>query len=333
MAKFILIVLLVGALAAGAYVYMHYTIVIRRDQQGQVQTVTLTRRADGLVDLLSDPTGSVRLPRPVIRIATFHADRLTETKLANRQISDVLVRMISQFEVVAIQDIRARNLGLLSELIEMINATGKQYNFATCPTAQRDSVQCYSAFVYDETGIDVDRTMVHSVDDPQGRFRHPPLVGLFRAKEPAVEEAFTFKLISVHIDSSRAGDERDLLDDVYRAVRDDPPEEDDVILLGTFGGDINRMNPLAEILDVTAAIVDTPTTLRGTRPIDNILFNRRASTEFTGRADVMDLVRKFELTLPDAQEVSDHLPVWAEFSSYEGGVSGRVSPPSTESPH
>ena len=333
MAKFILIVLLVGGIAGGAYVYMNYTIVIRRDEQGQVQNVTVTRRADGHVSLLSDPTGSVKLPRPVIRIATFHADRLTETKLANRQVSDVLVRMISQFDVIAIQDIRARNLGLLSELIEMINATGKQYNFATCPTAGRDSVQCYSAFLYDETGIDVDRTMVHSVDDPQGRFRHPPLVGLFRAKEPAEDEAFTFKLINVHIDSTRVGDERGLLDDIYRAVRDDPPEEDDVIMLGTFGGDVNRMDPLAEILDVTTAIVDTPTTLRGTRPVDNILFNRRASTEFTGRADVTDLVRQFELSLPDAQEVSDHLPVWAEFSSYEGGVSGRAAPLSTGSPH
>ncbi len=58
---------------------------------------------------------------------------------------------------------------------------------------------------------------------------------------------------------------------------------------------------------------------------DNILFDSQATTEFVGRSGVLDLVREFDLTIRQAIEVSDHLPVWAEFSSYEGGQVGRIA--------
>ena len=51
----------------------------------------------------------------------------------------------------------------------------------------------------------------------------------------------------------------------------------------------------------------------------------RATVEFTGRAGVFDFVREFNLTEQQALEVSDHFPIWAEFSSYEGGQPGRVA--------
>ena len=38
------------------------------------------------------------------------------------------------------------------------------------------------------------------------------------------------------------------------------------------------------------------------------------------------MMREFELTMPEALEVSEHLPVWAEFSVYEGGQAGHPSP-------
>ena len=76
---------------------------------------------------------------------------------------------------------------------------------------------------------------------------------------------------------------------------------------------------------LSAAVSDTPTTIRGTQPVDNILFDPRATTEFTGRSGVLDLMREYELTWREVSEVSVHLPVWAEFSSSEGGQSGHLA--------
>ena len=69
----------------------------------------------------------------------------------------------------------------------------------------------------------------------------------------------------------------------------------------------------------------TPTTTRGSRLADNILFDRRATVEYTGRWGVLDMVRELDLTPQEAMEVSQHQPVWAEFSSYENGQASHVN--------
>ena len=108
-------------------------------------------------------------------------------------------------------------------------------------------------------------------------------------------------------------------------MRDEEPAEDDVILLGDFGEERAEPSLLLSVPDVQAAITDTPTTLSGVRyPVDNLFFHTRATTEFAGRAEVFDVMRAYDLTRRQAEEISDHLPVWAEFSSYEGGGSGLI---------
>ena len=57
---------------------------------------------------------------------------------------------------------------------------------------------------------------------------------------------------------------------------------------------------------------------------DNIVIDRRATVEFTGRTEVIDLMRRFNLTMAEAMEVSEHLPICAEFSVYEGGQAGHM---------
>ena len=107
--------------------------------------------------------------------------------------------------------------------------------------------------------------------------------------------------------------------------RNDGLGEDDVILLGNVNADDRRLGLLGQLPNMAAALAAVPTNTRGTRMYDNILFNREASSEFTGRAGVVDLLHEFGLTMPQALEVSDHLPVWAEFSIYEGGQPGRMA--------
>ena len=65
------------------------------------------------------------------------------------------------------------------------------------------------------------------------------------------------------------------------------------------------------------------TNTRRTKSYDNILLDARNTTEYTGRSGVFDLMAEFGLTTEQALEVSDHMPVWAEFSVFESG-SGAV---------
>ncbi len=67
------------------------------------------------------------------------------------------------------------------------------------------------------------------------------------------------------------------------------------------------------------------TNTRRTKAYDNIVFDRQATTEYTGRVGVLDLLAEFNLSMDEALEVSDHLPVWAEFSARQRDGRGTVA--------
>jgi len=88
---------------------------------------------------------------------------------------------------------------------------------------------------------------------------------------------------------------------------------------------IQAAERLGQLSGIAHAITGVMTNTRRDKMYDNIVFDSRATTEFTGRWGVVDLVKEFGLTQQAALEVSDHCPVWAEFSVYEGGVSPTVA--------
>ena len=112
---------------------------------------------------------------------------------------------------------------------------------------------------------------------------------------------------------------------MFRAVRDDGRGEDDVILVGDFNVDDHHFGRLGQIPHIHWAISGVASNTRGTKLYDNIIFTDTATTEYTGRWGVFDMIREFNLTVDEMLKVSDHLPVWAEFSLYEGGQGNRVA--------
>ncbi len=322
MAKKLPIAALFVAVAGGVYFFLNYRIQTEYSGDKLVAWKIVPKTAASAAASPSANPPAVS-SRPTIRIATFQLGRLDETKLANPRVADVLTRLLPRFDLIALQGVRGKNQGVLIRLIERLNAvSGRTYDFATCPTQQRDALEHYSVFLFDRARIDVDQSTIHFVEDRLGRIRIKPLVGLFRVRGPESNEAFTFKLLNVEADPDRTSTELDLLADAFRAVRDDGSGEDDVILLGDLESDDRHLGQLGRLLGVTPLLAGTPsvpTTVRGANLLDNILLDRLATREFTGRVEVVDMMQEFELTMPGAQEVSEHLPVWAEFSIYEGG--------------
>jgi hypothetical protein len=289
------------------------------------------------VESRTDPPGGGGVPKPsfspfapqgtkpAIRVGAANFAPLDGAKLARQHVVGRIVQIVRQFDALAVQGIQARDQNVLVQLIEQTNAGGRHYDFAVAPQVGREPVKQYNAFVFDSDSVEIDRRTVAWVDNRAGQFEQPPLVAAFRAKGPPAAEAFTFTLVNVQASSERTAEELALLAKVFRAVRDDGRNEDDVILLGTLGTDEEHLGPLGLLPNILSAISGTPTTTRGTRLADNILFDRRATAEYTHRSGVVDLMRQFNLTLREAGEIAEHLPVWAEFSVYEGGQAGHVA--------
>ncbi len=260
-----------------------------------------------------------------LRIASFNIQAFNNSKAAKPHVMDLLARIVREFDIVAVQEIRSRSDDLLPQFIEQINAAGRHYDYVIGPRQGRGPVRDQYAFLFDAATVEVDRTQLYSVADPDDLLLREPLVAWFRARGPPPDEAFTLTLVNVHVDPEQVAAELALLADVFRLVRDDGRGEDDVILLGTFYADDRLLQSQGRLPGITAAISGLPTNTASTEQRDNLLFDGRATDEFTGRSGVFDFLRQYNLSLQEALEVSDHLPVWAEFSVYEGGQPGRVA--------
>lgn len=263
-----------------------------------------------------------------IRIASFDIQAFGPAKFAKPLATKVIVDLIRRFDVVALQDVRSSRDDQLPRLVEMLNATGRHYDFVIGPRQGPAEAEEQFALVFDTASVAVDRTTVYTVNDPGRQLTYDPLVASFQVRGPRDDEAFTFTLVDVNVAAQRHKQELAALAEVARAIRRDGYDgrvEDDVILIGNFDSDDQNLGLLGDLPDTATAIVSMPTTTRGTRMLDNIVFNRRATIEFTGRWGVVDLMHEFNLTMTQALEVSDHLPIWAEFSIYEGGQLGHVA--------
>ncbi len=339
MSRVIGTLLLAGATIGIGYFFVHYRVeglgglgVSPRDPDaatpnGQhVQAPAAAQEAPAPVDQENpNQPPLTKRQRASIRIATINLGPLDTEKLEDRSVAGRLAQLIRRYDVVAVQDIRGKNRSVLVDLTEQINAKDRHYDFVAPPELGHGPFERYSAFLFDGSSVEIDRGRVYSVEDPSGTLFERPLVASFRVRGPKTTEAFTFSLINVHVDSRDPAREVEILADVFRQVRDDGSGEDDVILLGHVGADDQHLGRLAEVPDITWVISGVPTTTRGTRSVDNLFFDTRATTEFTGRSGLLDLMEAFDVSMREAGEISAHLPVWAEFSVYEGGRPGHMA--------
>lgn len=307
------LVLILAILAGGAWFFLQ-----RYRLEGLGQLKLLPR--DGAVES-ETPADTAEGPgaKASIRIGSFRLKQFGLAQLDDPRSVRVLAEVTGSFDVLALEGLAENSNEVLRALCEAASAHGRKYDYLLGPASGRD-VMSRDAFVFDTERLEADRSALYAVADPDRLLVHPPLVGWFRARGVPVDQAFTFTLMAV--DTSPA--EQDAMVAAYRAVRDDGRGEDDVILAGNFGADDRHLGGLVESAHLSACISGVPTNTSGDKQLDNILYLRSA-TELVGRTGVLDVVREFNLTVHEALAVSDHVPVWAEFSRYEGGEAGELA--------
>jgi endonuclease/exonuclease/phosphatase family metal-dependent hydrolase len=252
-----------------------------------------------------------------IRIASFNMQVFGATKLQNAPVMDALVRVVRRFDVVAIQEVRALDDTVLPRFVERINADGSHYDYVIGPRLGRTSSKEQYAVVFDATRIEVDPSSIYTVPDPEDRLHREPLVGRFRVRGMPADQAFTFSLVNIHTDPDETAAELDALADVYTGVQQNGSGEDDVILLGDLNVDDYHLGRLGRLPGITAVVTGVTTNTRHGAQYDNLIFDQRATTEYTGRWGVLDLAGEFKLSVEEALKISDHCPIWAEFRARE----------------
>jgi endonuclease/exonuclease/phosphatase family metal-dependent hydrolase len=263
---------------------------------------------------------------PAIRIASFNIQVFGDSKAAQPHIMATLAAIIRNFHVVAIQEIRTQDDYFLDNFLRIyVNQDGRYYDKVIGPRLGRSNSKEQYAFVYDTAAIELNRNSIYSVNDPDDLLHREPLVAMFRVRGPPPQQAFTFVLVDVHTDPDETDTELDALGQVYQAVRRATGGEDDIILLGDLNVDDQHLGQLGRLEGVRPVVRGVPTNTRQNALYDNLVLHQPSTTEFTGRWGVFNYREVYRLTPEQALQVSDHMPVWAEFNAYEAAGPGRVA--------
>jgi|JI9StandDraft_2_1071091.scaffolds.fasta_scaffold54935_2 deoxyribonuclease-1-like protein len=254
---------------------------------------------------------------PTITIASYNIQVFGTTKVGNAWVLERLAKVIRQFDVIAIQEVRATDQTVMDRFMQAVNSDGSQYNYILGPRLGRTDSKEQYAFVYNTRKIMCKKETAYTVDDPSGLLHRPPLVAHFQVLAPNNLPPFTFTLINIHTDPDEIKTELNVLGDVYRNVRQYEFPEDDVILLGDLNCGPKDFRALGQIPGIFPLIQNVPTNTRQSKLYDNIVVDQYSSQEFTGQSRVWDLKEYFQLTVDDALRLSDHFPIWAEFSAFE----------------
>jgi len=254
-----------------------------------------------------------------LRIASFKMNADTAAQ-PDPHATHVLTHLCSQFDIVAFQELDGRSDAWLAQISSNVAAaTNGAVNFHVLnDRAKIETGQPQFAILFNTGTLDLDQSQWYSVGDPDELLAREPLVAWFRAKNVPTEEAFTFTLANIQLDNHRPDLELGYIGELFRAIRYDGRGEDDVIIVGNFNAGDRGLSPLRKKAGLNWVVYDTPTSTDKTNQFDNLVFSQTATVEFTGQGGVLDFLAAYNLRYDQAIAISDHMPIWAEFSAIEG---------------
>ena len=261
---------------------------------------------------------------PQIIIGSFNIQMFGKTKMSRPRVVADLANIARRFDILAVQELRDKDQNVIPAFLAIINQNGAAYAAAVGPrqgyVVEGKTTRYYeqSVFIYDTQTIEIIGESYAAID--HARIMHrPPFVGQFRCKlVPPNLQPFTFNLMNVHIDPDDAHQEFAALQPILAKIYRNHPLEDDFILLGDFNEEPHKYARYRWMRQQHAALPSQwKTNTAMTEAYDNIVFDQDLTAEFTNQSGVMNLMEEFKLSRDDAKHISDHMPVWAVFTSYE----------------
>ena len=260
-----------------------------------------------------------RTPQTIL-IASFNIQTFGKKKMEDAWILERIISVIRQFDVVAIQEVRAEDQTTIPRLVQYINSQGARYDYLIGPRLGRSVSKEQYTYIYDTSTVVSSMDAMYTIEDNADLLHREPLVARFVTRVPPNFRPFSFTLVNIHTDPDEVKDELPVMHTVLKGIREFEyvsAREDDVILMGDLNANPQQFGPLRQVPGIYWTVDSEPTNTIRKSIWDNIIFDRGLTNEFTGRSGVLDLCEMFNIKLEEALRISDHLPIWAEFSSVE----------------
>jgi endonuclease/exonuclease/phosphatase family metal-dependent hydrolase len=261
-----------------------------------------------------------------IRVASWNVLSLNATtSVGNR------AHVIAQYDIVALQEVESR-AGLKRLRLAVEKETGVPWRTVVSRKVGKGNAAEYYAFLYRADRVQEVKGARGVYPQSNARnFSRPPFYATFRAGQ------FDFMLVTIHVTfatpESKRTKEVQRLKNVWLYVQSLDSDENDLLLMGDF----NRNRPthaafaplrdelkLAHLIagdNTTFTTYGTSTDSVGAAWYDNIWTDSGYSgREYTGHSGIDYTYKRFYTRDPHPHlkvrtTISDHCPVWAEFST------------------
>jgi len=288
----------------------------------------------------AEPTYIANTGSDALRIGAFNIQVFGVSKASKPEVMSVLADTIRTYDIVAIEEIRDSSQTALPDLVNLVNSDGSQYSYVVGERLGRTSSKEQYAYLYN-TQTTLLKSDPYTYPEPAGTdpFHREPYIATFGA----INGDFDATLITIHTDPDEATDEINSLDAVVDYAVSHTPFDQDVIVMGDFNADGSYFDEDgscslkgSEYVWIIANDVDT-TTKTTDCTYDRIVLTNSAASYFTGDAGVFRYDTEYGLTQDETEDVSDHYPVYAVFSTggtgtYHTTVTATIPPTATASP-
>ncbi|XP_042294167.1 deoxyribonuclease-1-like isoform X2 [Sceloporus undulatus] len=189
--------------------------------------------------LLLSVLGAGRLLQPTLalRISAFNIQTFGDSKLSNKTIADILVSIVSGYDVTLVQEVRDSDLSAVKKFMNQLNqASPHPFGYVVSKPLGRSSYKEQYLFVYRQDQVSFLESYYYDDGcEPCGNdtFSREPFVVKFAAPQTEVGEII---MVPLHAAPNEAAFEIDALYDVYLDVKHKWGTED-VLFLGDFNAD------------------------------------------------------------------------------------------------
>ncbi|XP_063171063.1 deoxyribonuclease-1-like 2 isoform X1 [Candoia aspera] len=256
-----------------------------------------------------------------LRICAFNIRSFGDTKLSDQSISQIIVKILSRYDIILVQEVRDADLSAVQELRERLNRASKHsYDYVASESLGRENYKEMYLFLYRTRSLSL--MDEYQYPNPDGAFSRPPFVVRFAASS---SEGSELVLVPLHTPPNEAVAEIDALYDVYLKIID-KWETDNIMFLGDFNADCSYVGKKdwnsirLRTSEVFKWLIsdDTDTTVGNSDcAYDRIVVSGSRLRKWIEpkSAKVFNFQRAFKLSQQEALAVSDHFPVEVRLKS------------------
>jgi endonuclease/exonuclease/phosphatase family metal-dependent hydrolase len=267
-----------------------------------------------------EPKSTPQIPSSVIgndtiKVGAFNLQIYGTSKASKPEVIAVLSKIVRNYDVLAVQEIRDASQTALPMLMDAVNSMGSsQYEYVVSDRLGRSSSKEQYAYLFNTQTMAV-MGSPYVYPDSNDIFEREPYVAEFKAKKGN----FDFVLITMHADPDTATQEINDLQKVVEDAKSRYQGEGDFIVMGDLNADCtyfneNSQTPLksSDYYWVINNTIDS-TTKSTDCTYDRIIITNPAITDYTVNSGVFRFDKEYNLNYNSTIVVSDHYPVFAEF--------------------